>query len=197
MRRSAVILVAILAAASLAVWWLARNGAEVAPRYVGQASRDVATWARHTDAGVGWSLRYPSRWHLQLEASDHMCHTDAVIVTNFDADLRHPDLGPNSCTGAWDMRNLPSNFVAVEIEVPADVRPGPDISQRVTPLSLEDALEGSRMTRFGVPKGVFIPVYIDEARQYIVRLWHGPDASSHDLKIADAIVKSMQFDASG
>jgi hypothetical protein len=46
-----------------------------------------------------------------------------------------------------------------------------------------------------VPKGVYIPVFIDEGHQYIVRVWNGPDASSQDLKIADVIVGSMRFDA--
>ena len=93
------------------------------------------------------------------------------------------------------MRNLRSDFVVVQIEVPADVRPGPEISQRTTPLSLQDAREGSGMARFGVPKGVYIPVFIDEGHQYIVRVWSGPDATPQDLKIADVIVGAMRLDA--
>ena len=93
------------------------------------------------------------------------------------------------------MRNLRNNFVVVEIEVPADVRPGPEISQRTTPLSLEDALQGSRMARLGVPRSIYIPIHIDEGHQYIVRVWHGPDATSQDLRIADGIVGSMRFDS--
>jgi hypothetical protein len=196
MRRITVILIATFVAAAGVVWWLARNGEQTAPDYVGQASLDAATWANHSDATVGWSLRYPGRWHLQVvEPSDDMCQGPSVLVTNFDADLHHPDLGPGSCTGAWDMRNLRTDFVVVEIEVPADVPPGPEISQRTTPLSLEDALQGSRMARFGVPKGIYIPVFIDEGHQYIVRVWTGPDATSQDYRIADGIVGSMRFDA--
>lgn len=196
MRRIRVFVIVSLAVALLA-WWLARNGEQTAPDYVGRASLDAATWVSHTDPTVGWSLRYPARWHLQVaqpDPAEFSCKGDAVLVTDFDADLRHPDLGDGSCTSAWDMRDLPTNFVIVELEVPADVTPGPEHSQTM-PLSLEDALQGSGMARFGVPRGVYIPVFIDEGHQYIVRVWNGPDATSQDLKIADAIVGSMRFDA--
>lgn len=196
MRRIRVIVVASLVVALVVAWWLTRNGDQTAPDYVGQASLDAATWTSYADATVGWSLRHPGRWHLQVvEPADDVCQGESVLVTNFGADFHHPDLGPESCTGAWDMRYLRSGFVVVEIEVPADVRPGPEISQRTMPLSLEDALDGSRMARFGVPKGVYIPVFIDEGHQYIVRVRNGPDATSQDLQIADGIVGSMRFDA--
>jgi hypothetical protein len=71
-----------------------------------------------------------------------------------------------------------SNFVVVELEIPADVHPGSEMSQRTMPLSLEEALPGSRTARLGVPKGVFILVYVDEGHQYIVRVWHGADATN-------------------
>lgn len=194
MRRISVIVLASLIVALVVAWWLARNGEQNTPDYVEQASLDATTWASYSDAVVGWSLPYPGRWHLQVvEPADDVCQGESVLVTNFDADLHHPDLGPGSCTGAWDMRNLRRNFVVVEIEVPADVRSGPEIGRRTMPLSLEEALEGSRMARFGVPKGVYIPVFIDESHPYIVRVWNGQVATSEDLKIADGIVASMRL----
>ena len=187
------ILVVILGVASVVVWWLARSEEQTAPHYVGQVLLRDAEWETYSDPRVGWSLRYPSRWHLQL-AQPFECQGDAVVVTNLDADLRHPDLGASSCTGFWDMRALPSNFAVVEIDVPNDMRPGRKISQRSTPLSLEDALDASSVARFGVPKGIFIPVYTDASHQYIVRMWQGPEASPRDSEIAEAIVRSIEFE---
>ena len=92
------------------------------------------------------------------------------------------------------MRNLRSNLVVVEIEVPADVRPGPEISQRTTALSLEDALQGSRMARFACRRDLH-PHPIDEGHQYIVRIWHGPDATSRTLKSPMVIVGSIRSDS--
>jgi hypothetical protein len=197
MRRIGVTLVSILALALVVAWWLTQVRGPSSPDYVGQASLDAASWTSYSDARLGWSLQYPAVWHLQVvdpEATEVSCQGDAVVVSNFDGDLHHPDLGGASCTGAWDMRNLRSNFVIVQIEVPADVRPGPENSQRTTPLSLDDALQGRRLGRFGVPKGIWIPVYIDEGHQFFVRAWHGSDASQKDLEIADEIVTSIRFD---
>jgi hypothetical protein len=196
MRRTPIVVVAILSVGLVVTWWFARDRSG-APQYAGQASLDIGTWSAHSDARIGWSLRYPTIWHLQVaepDPSEVSCNDDTIVVTNFDGDLHHPDLGGASCTGAWDMRQLRSNFVIVQMEVPADVNPGPEFSQHSMPLSLGDALEGDRIARFGMPKGVWIPVYIDADHQYFVRVWHGPDASSRDMTIADRIVGSMRFE---
>lgn len=196
MRRTSIVVVAILVLALLAAWSLTRNDTG-APEYVGQASTDVGSWSTYRDAEIGWALRYPPLWHQQVgqpDQSDLACNGDTVVVMNFIADLQHPGLGEGSCIGVWDMRDLRRNFVIVQLEVPADLRPGPEISQRTTPLSLDEALKGHQMARFGVPRGVWIPVYIDEGHQYIVRVWHGPDASSQDMAIADGVVGSMRFE---
>ena len=194
MRRTPIVVVAILFVGLLAAWWLARDDSGP-PEYVGQASADVSSWRTHSDSQIGWSLRYPARWHLQVDGPDeNVCNGDTVVVINLDADLHHPEIGEGSCTGAWDMRELRSNFVIVQLEVPVDVTPGSMLSQQSTPLSLDEARKGHRIAEFGVPKGVWIPVYIDEGHQYFVRVWHGPDASSQDMAIADRIVASMRFE---
>jgi hypothetical protein len=90
------------------------------------------------------------------------------------------------------MRDLRSNFV-IELAVPTDVNPDPEFSQRATPLSLDEARKGLSLPHFRVPKGVWVPVYIDEGHQYFVSVWHGRDASSQDMTIADGIVESMRF----
>jgi hypothetical protein len=194
MRRTPIVVIAILSVGLVAAWWLAGDDSE-APGYVGQASADVSSWRTHSDSQIGWSLRYPAIWHLQVEGPDqNFCNGDTVVVTNFDGDLQHPDLGGGSCTGAWDMLHLRSNFVIVQLEVPVDVTPGSMSGQQSTPLSLDEALKGHRIGQFGVPKGVWIPVYMDEGHQYFVRVWHGPDATSQDMTIADGIVASMRFE---
>jgi hypothetical protein len=196
MRRMPVVVAAILLVGLLAAWWLARDHSGP-PDYVGQASANTGSWRTYSASRIGWSLRYPAMWHLQTDAGDETepsCTSDTVVVANVDADLQHPDLGGASCTGAWDMRDLRSNFVIVQLEVPADVPPNPESGQRTTPLSLDEALESPRIAEFGVPRGVWIPVYIDEAHQYFVRVWHGPDASNQDMAIADAVVGSMRFE---
>jgi hypothetical protein len=196
MRRTPIVLVAILFVGLLAAWWLGRDDS-VTPEYVGRASTDVGSWSTYSDSMIGWSLRYPAIWHLQIDVSDlddPSCNSGTVVVMNFDADLQHPDIGGGSCTSAWDMRDLRSNFVIVQLAVPTDVNPDPEFSQRATPLSLDAARKGLSLPRFGVPKGVWVPVYIDEGHQYFVSVWHGRDASSQDMTIADGIVESMRFE---
>jgi hypothetical protein len=91
------------------------------------------------------------------------------------------------------MRDLPSHFVVLELETPGDVSPGREGSQTQLPLSLEKANPGARSPRFGIPRGVWIPFWLDEGHQYIVRFWWGSDTSDLDLEVARRIVSSIRF----
>jgi hypothetical protein len=160
------------------------------PSYVGAASLDPSTWRQHADPDGGWLLRSPARWHVQLGSGDDGCGTQ-IVVSNFDDDLRHPELGPGRVTCLWDMRLLPANFAVVAIDVPPDVVPSEAISQ-TPPLSFGDGLRGSGAGRFGVPKGIFIPVWIDGGHRFIVRAWTGSTISGDDRAIVERIVESIR-----
>jgi hypothetical protein len=45
----------------------------------------------------------------------------------------------------------------------------------------------------GEAMGMWIPVYLDSAHQYIVRAYFGPEASALDRAIARRIVSSIRF----
>jgi hypothetical protein len=160
------------------------------PSYVGIASLDPSTWRRHADPDGWWLLRSPARWQVQLGSSDDGCGTQ-IVVSNFDDDLRHPELGPGRSTCLWDMRLLPANFAVVAIDVPRDVVPSQAISQ-TPPLSFDDGLRGSGAGRYGVPNGIFIPVWIDGGHRFIVRAWTGSSVSGHDRAIVKGIVESIR-----
>lgn len=190
MRRAAV------AAAAVAVGTLAVYlGMTERYQLADPAPLDVTRWERFADADVGWSLLYPDGWRVQED--DGSCPDHAqVLVTNVGADVRHPEReSPGfSCTDLWDMRELPDGFVVIELEVPGDVGPGEEGSQRSTPLSLDDAYRGTAHPRLGVPRGLWIPVFLDESHQYFVRVWFGPAASARDRDIAERIVATIRFD---
>jgi hypothetical protein len=134
----------------------------------------------------------PARWHVQLGPKGDGCGTQIVVV-NVDDGLRHPDTGPSSFTCLWDMRLLPPTFAVVAIDAPQDVIPGRAISQ-TPPLSFEAGLRGSGSGRYGVPQGIFIPVW-NEGHVFIVRAWTGPSVSEHDRAIVERIVESVRSPA--
>lgn len=80
MRRTPIVVVAILSVGLLAAWWLALDGSG-APESVGQASKDVGSSSTDSDSRIGWSLRYPAIWHLQVDGPDeNFCNGDTVVV---------------------------------------------------------------------------------------------------------------------
>jgi hypothetical protein len=54
-----------------------------------------------------------------------------------------------------------SSFVVVELEILPDVPPRTGDESEDDASVAEEASPGSRTARLGVPKGVFIPVYVD------------------------------------
>ena len=81
----------------------------------------------------------------------------------------------------------------MEIARPVEALLAPQRGERSTPLSLSTARRFPAFEEYGVPPGRSIQVYVDHDHQYIVNVWHGVDASRHDLRIADRIVGSMRF----
>lgn len=167
------------------------------------ASPTPAPWRLFEQSDLGWSLEYPESWRTQ--EYDDLCghgedeRTTGVLVTNVRHVFRHPEI-PNGCTGAWDMRGLPSDLVLIAFGK-APIRFDPDPLGRDSsslPLSLESAepMDNAGLARYGTPEtGFFLPVTVEGVR-HTLHIWIGAGASAAQREIAERIVASIQFEDS-
>lgn len=156
------------------------------PRVIPTTTADRSLWASYSDPEVGWSFRFPPEWEVRIDEDAFPSHPQVVII-NFRGDLHH------SRGDFWNLRELPPEFVLVEMEVPFDVSPGPRGSQRGTPLSLAKGYPAQGKLYQGAAWGRWIPVYLEGVGSYIVRAYVGPQANVSDRRVARDIVASIRF----
>lgn len=154
---------------------------------------DTSSWTTHEVPQLRLTFRHPPSWYVQPfdEMVGHAGFAGAV-VSNTEHTFRHPDLGPNSFTSAWDLRGLPANAVIISIEgvkggrlMPPEARPDTE-----RPLDLDRAA----ITRTpGLDEGWeehSMPFVLAGLDDYL-RVWFGPDASVHDREAVRQIVASI------
>jgi hypothetical protein len=128
------VIVACLLAAVPVTWSLLPKRAQtIAP---------ASNYSIYVDGKKGWSLRYPSNWHIQPydDTIDGRFHQRGILVSNADLTFSHPACGTGCSTSAWDMSGLPDGGVVVNFEFAAGGLKGPITGHPDThfPLALED-----------------------------------------------------------
>jgi hypothetical protein len=150
----------------------------------------------------GWAVSYPAAWHLQVVNDDGFeWHKHGVLLSNLSINLHHPQI-PNGETSAWDMANLPSYFVLVEVgqDWGLDARCGFDSTfpcrpDTPLPLSLGEAKASSAASgdTFELPFVYIGPIWHNKSDHYLLRAWFGKRANSASRRAAEAIVASFHF----
>jgi hypothetical protein len=139
---------------------------------------------------------YPPEWYVQ-SFDEFIGHAGFVgsVVANIDHPFRHPDLGPNEHTSAWDLRDMSDDAVVISIDQ-VDAIGYPDLEEDTElPLNLGRAQrsEGGGRDRY-IDRGwvqLWLP-FIASGRGDSVFVWFGPDASDHDREVARRIVASIR-----
>jgi hypothetical protein len=157
------------------------------------ASLDVDTWRTVDIATLGVSFRYPPQWHVQHfdELVGRAGFTGAV-VSNVRDTFRHPDLGSNEHTSAWDLRGLPSDSVVISIERVTAIAMKTDEADSMLPLLLEEASVQNSRPRYA-PEGWerrWLPFVLGGSHDTL-QIGIGPEATDHDREVARLIVASI------
>jgi outer membrane protein assembly factor BamB len=154
---------------------------------------DTSDWRTYRDPELGWSVAYPPGWRLQAfdQEIGLLAAFRGVLVSNVDFRFRHPDLGDDAHTTAWDMRGIPAHAVVVEFHFQSRFAGPNEKPQMPFPLSLEDAQPSRDRPAYGAPQPrLFLPV---RGTSYAVNAWLGPDASERDREIARRMVASISI----
>jgi hypothetical protein len=157
------------------------------------ASLDPTTWSTHQIGAMHLAFNSPGEWYVQ-PVEELVGHAGMVgsVVSNVDHRFRHPDLGPNEFTSAWELRGLPADAVVISIEqIDAIVVPNiyPDTE---LPLDISQA-ERAEYGHYAVPEweGVWLPFTLAGVSDSIF-VWYGPEATDHDREVAERIVASIR-----
>jgi hypothetical protein len=161
------------------------------------ASLDTRTWSSHDIPALHLAFDHPPEWRVQ-PFDELVGHAGFVgsVVSNVDQRFRHPDLGPNEFTSAWDLRDVPEDAVVISIEQ-VDAIGYPDEQEDTQlPLDLSRAQrsEGGAEDRY-FDRGwvqLWLP-FIASGRFDSVFVWFGPEATDHDREVARRIVASIRF----
>ena len=161
------------------------------------ASLDTSTWSSHEIDTLRLTFDHPPRWRVQ--PFDEFLGTAGFfgsVVSNVDHRFRHPDLGPNEYTSAWDLRDVPDDAVVISIEqVDAIVYPDEEEDTEL-PLNLDRAQrsEGRGRDRYIDRNWVqlYLP-FIASGRFDAVFVWFGPEATDLDREVARRIVASIRY----
>jgi hypothetical protein len=157
------------------------------------ASLDTSTWTSIDLPTLGVRVAYPPPWHVQTvdESVGHLGMMGAVFA-NVEHTFRHPDLGPNRHTSAWDLSGLPPGSVVLSLESHTGgpmVRPE-HLEGSEPPLSLDDSQRGAG---YGAGPGWqhrWLPFVVGDRGNGVHALF-GPAASERDREIARLIVASI------
>jgi len=161
------------------------------------ASLDTHTWSSHDIPGLHLVVDHPPEWRVQPfdELVGHAGFVGSVI-SNIDDHFRHPDLGPNEHTSAWDLRDLSDDAVVISIErVTAIATPGVEKDTEL-PLDLERARRSAGGTRDRYFDQGWVQLWLPftaSGRADSVFVWFGPEATEHDREVARRIVASIRL----
>lgn len=75
-------------------------------------------WGTYRDARMGWSLRYPSAWHVQPydDTIGGRFRARGVLISNVAQQFHHQTCGTGCTTSAWDVSGLPAGQVTLTFE---------------------------------------------------------------------------------
>lgn len=135
---------------------------------------------------LDWRLEHPAAWSVQL--FEHQCKVgqSGAVITNRDRPIERARI-PDGCTTGWDLSDVPSEFVGVEvsyIDGGPPWLPDPSASDTPRPLRVEDF---DRIDDLAVHQSITIA---GESR-YGVLVWIGPDASASDVAAVERVVGSI------
>ncbi|MDP9402425.1 MAG: hypothetical protein M3P85_03660 [Actinomycetota bacterium] len=155
-------------------------------------------WVAATDPALNWHFEHPRAWMVQRFFRQCRVAASGTIVTNLDRSLHFADV-PKGCTTAWDLSDVPGDFVAVQMShlVGGPAVAGDDGGDTPFPLSLDQAEPGPPPPggHPAAPASRSIQVSIAGDGRYVVRVWTGPEASPEDVERAERVVASIRAQA--
>jgi hypothetical protein len=174
---------ALFAAASVLVWSV------FAP---GTGPGSVAGWSRYQDPN-GWSMRYPSSWHLTTFRRVCLADFNGAMVSNVPG-VYHSTQSPQSCYWPPNMASLPPDGVVVEFDlmeggpVSGTTRSTPDTPFPLSLPALQPAPTPGTTVRWYTQR-----VQVDGNPRYTLNVWIGPEATEPARETANRIVASISF----
>lgn len=137
---------------------------------------------------LDWRLEHPAAWQVQL--FEHLCRIgeSGAVMTNLDRPIERETI-PDGCTTGWDLSEVPSEFVGVEVTYRAGgpaTASDPSASDTPRPLRLEDFDRIDDLT-------LHEPITIAGETRYAVRVWIGQDASTTDVAAVERLVGSIEW----
>jgi hypothetical protein len=155
-----------------------------------------AETTHYVDERSGWTMDYPSAWHLQTTKLDIFEGSFVgVLVSNVDHEFDHPDLGPNSRTSQWDMRGLPAGLVLIDVRDSQGGIRGPAPTDPFTDRLDLDAFETENPGRpaYGAPQPVHSTRLASLGHWYGIYVYFDSAATTQDVQAAHDVVASMRF----
>jgi hypothetical protein len=152
----------------------------------------------HHDSRLGVSARVPPAWHIQaFDNNVGLATHTGFVVSNVAHTFTYPDLTGGRSTSGWDMTELPSYAVVVEISrvVRLDVACNSgEENMTVTnfPLSLEDPGVVRARRVHGSPPRHYIGVCLRNGENFGIHTWLFPEASLRDSKLARELIASIR-----
>jgi hypothetical protein len=160
------------------------------------ASLDVSTWSSQEIPALDLVFDHPPEWHVQ-SFDELVGHAGMIgsVISNVDHRFRHPDLGPNEHTSAWDLRAMRDDAVVISIEHIDAIAVLEEERDSDFPLNLAHA----RRTAEETPDRYFDRTWMELWLPFTasglndsVFVWFAPDASDHDREVARRIVASIR-----
>lgn len=154
------------------------------------------------DPTNGWTLQFPSHWHIQGVNDIHRgggpytSQSHGVLISNLDRRFSKEPVGPNSWSPFFDMRGLPATLIAVQV---AETYGGgftvTPCTDTPTPLSLRQATRTPSTTGAGGTMQLHLSMGFKArgSALYRINAWIGSKASKADLARLDRIVGSISF----
>jgi hypothetical protein len=152
-------------------------------------------WATDRDLGLGVTLDYPRRWHLQNYGEGAASSGCGVLVSNVDHRFRHPHIA-GGYTSAWDMRGLPKDLVVIDLHCREGYGPAIQVPPTTFPISMTD-MRSDRFPQqysYGEPEPfLFLPVSSGSWTSRNLFVYLGSQATASDRQIAEQIVGSIRL----
>jgi hypothetical protein len=123
-------------------------------------------------------------------------HT-GFIASSVDHTFRYPNLGGGEATSAWEMTDVPSDAVVVEISrvdrLPVACH-SEDGNMSITkfPLSLDRLEFIATGPQHGAPPRGYLGVCLEDGKHFGVHAWFFPQASERDRELAAELISSLE-----
>ncbi len=156
----------------------------------------------YTHPSFGWSIEYPSAWHLRSSSVHLRITRSETTVANFEAATEPPRITTRTVKGGVEetlegvdrVRDFPADGVVLRILYQAG---GPIRHAEGEETRFPVALSDFRPWRYPTPAGTAPrPVSLDLAansRSYAAFVWIGRHASRHDRRQIERVVSSLRF----